>query len=323
MKHLTACFVAIWLIMGSTGCDWDWNSSDDGWSDSYSWVNFAGTYRGNGTYLVSTYSTTTTSTDTATGTWQDGPVTVASGVTVFSGVLTYKPVSGSVTLVAYSTATGAAAGSLRDNGSGGLTGSFNQDDVQNPQYTATGTIDYTNGRWTVYLGRSGGFNRTVGVYASYTYNIGSGSNTGGGSTDSGSAASGKSIYSFVVSQAGQKVYLTDNNGKVYAGKFGTVSFTADNLNTSTSGTGTGTSGSTTTTTTGEVIASFTAYGYSAAGYYVTITGTFQGYYSSDARMINRIITGTWVEKNGKTGNISGKADAASSTTTTTTTTTTT
>lgn len=317
MKYLTACFVAVWLLVGSTGCDWDWNSSDDGWSDSYSWVNFAGTYRGNGTYLVSSYSVTaatTTTTDASTGTWQDGPWTVAALNTVFSGVLTYKPVAGSVTIVAYNASTSAGAGTLRDNGSGGLTGSYNKNDYGLATYTASGTIDYSNGRWTVTLSLAGGFARAVNVYASYTYSTSSGSNTGGSTGTS--AASGKSIYSFVVSQAGQKVYLTDNNGKVYVGKFGTVSFTSANLNTSTSGT-TGTGGGTTTTIAGEVIASFTATGYSAAGYYVTITGTFQGYYS-ETSMKNRIITGTWVETNGKTGNVSGKADAATITTTTTT-----
>ena len=322
MKHLSVFFVAVWLLAGVTGCDWEWNDSDDGWSDSYSWVNFAGTYRGNNSYLVSDYSltasTTTTDTSANTSTFQDGPWAVAALNTVFSGVLTYKPVSGSVTIIAYSAATSAAAGTLRDNGSGGLTGSYNKDDSGLATYTASGTIDYTNGRWTVTLSQAGGFARAVNVYASYTYSTSSGTNTGGTSTST-SAASGKSIYSFVVSQDGQKIYITDNNGAVYSGKFGTVSFTADQLDTGTSTSGT--SGSTTTTTAGEVIASFTATGTSAAGYAVTITGTFQGYYTSAARMINRIVTGTWVVTNGKTGNGSGKADASASTVTTTTTTT--
>jgi hypothetical protein len=39
-----------------------------------------------------------------------------------------------------------------------------------------------------------------------------------------------------------------------------------------------------------------------------MVGSFNGFYQTDQRLINRTISGTWIEVGGKTGDIYGLAD---------------
>ena len=192
--------------------------------------------------------------------------------------------------------------SVRDNGSGGLTGSGLQ-----------GTIDYSTGAWTIdFYGNT--VPQNTDIIASYnTYKPGT-------EADDKSGTTGKTIYSFVVAQEGENLAITDNNGCSYQGSMGSVRTTSGS-----------TSGS--TPTAGDVIvAQFTATGVSAAGLTVTIAGNFQGVVDAgdnDFYLSSRQMLGTWIEDGGQTGDVKGTApsvaisyDSSATTTDTSSTTTT-
>jgi hypothetical protein len=174
---------------------------------------------------------------------------------------------------------------LTDSGSGTLSGSGK-----------TGTIDYGTGAWSINLigeWPAGGSQ----IVASYQYLIAG--NAGSGSAEPGS--SGTTIYSFTVMHEGETLSITDNNGSVYTGTMGSVRSTggADQDNTATPVAG------------DTIIAQFSATGVSAAGYSVTMTGTFQGTVTaggdSGFSLANRAMYGTWIEDGGTTGDINGEA----------------
>ena len=224
--------------------------------------------------------------------------TSSGGTTNFvsAGVLSSTPVlAGSLTI-----AVGSSY-SVRDNGSGGLTGSGLQ-----------GTIDYSTGAWTIdFYGNT--VPQNTDIIASYnTYKPGT-------EADDKSGTTGKTIYSFVVAQEGENLAITDNNGCSYQGSMGSVR--------STSG------GTQTTPVDGDVIvAQFTASGVSAAGMTVTIAGNFQGVVvagTADFSLTSRQMLGTWIEDGGQTGDVKGTApsvaisyDSSATTTDTSSTTTT-
>ena len=203
--------------------------------------------------------------------------TSSGGTTNFvsAGVLSSTPVlAGSLTI-----AIGSSY-SVRDNGSGGLTGSGLQ-----------GTIDYSTGAWTIdFYGNT--VPQNTDIVASYnTYKGGTEANDKSGTT-------GKTIYSFVVAQEGENLAITDNNGCSYQGSMGSIRTTSGNS-----------SGS--TPTAGDVVvAQFTATGVSAAGLTVTIAGNFQGVVvggTADFSLTSRQMLGTWIEDGGKTGDVKGVA----------------
>ena len=191
--------------------------------------------------------------------------------------------------------------SVRDNGSGGLTGSGLQ-----------GTIDYSTGAWTIdFYGNT--VPQNTDIVASYnTYATGTDANDKSGTT-------GKTIYSFVVAQEGENLAITDNNGCSYQGSMGSIRTTSG--------------GTQTTPIAGDVIvAQFTASGVSAAGLTVTIAGNFQGVVAAgtaDFSLTSRQMLGTWIEDGGQTGDVKGTApsvaisyDSSATTTDTSSTTTT-
>jgi hypothetical protein len=215
-----------------------------------------------------------------------------------------------------------AKGSVTDNGSGVLSGSYlNTIPGEHP---ANGTIVYENGQVSLF------FSDVLGLQASrvtirYTVNSGTTSTT----TTSGSGtpgSSGVNIYAFNVQQTGNKLKIIDNNGSVYEGELSNVR-TTGNLTSGSSGA--------TLVNGDQVIASFYAAGKSAAGVYVNMTGTFQGTiagvnqvttragdsvtYSTSMALSDRRIMGTWIEDGGKTGNISGISPSAVNVATTSTT----
>lgn len=201
----------------------------------------------------------------------------SSGTTnyVAAGVLSTTPVlPGSLTI-----AVGDSY-AVRDNGSGGLSGSG-----------LTGTIDYSTGAWTIdFYGNT--VPQNTDIVASYN------SYSSGTDSSDKSGTSGKAIYSFVVAQEGENLSITDNNGCTYQGNMGSVRSTSGNASTPADG--------------DTVIAQFTATGVSAAGMTVTIAGNFQGVVlsgDSDWYFTSRQMLGTWIEDGGKTGDVNGSASS--------------
>lgn len=243
------------------GCEWSSGGGADGYNSGYDWVNFSGVYRGAGGVLVSDYSQSGGGSNIPTS---ENLGTGDSSSRSFSGTLDHVPVvSGSLTITA-------AGYTLSDNGSGGLDGNVGG---------ASGSISYSSGAWSITLpaaipGQT--------ISASYTYN---------GSSNPNPGSSGGPIYSFTVFQQGNTLQITDNNGAVYEGNFGSVS--------TTSGASSG--------TVGTVEGQFNASGTSAAGYSVSMAGTFRGVFSDDV-LADRTMQGTWIEDGGVTGNIQGYAD---------------
>jgi hypothetical protein len=263
------------LSMGLISCDWSATSEDESWSDRYNWVNFSGTYRGaNGALLVSSYSTTPGANDGNVVTREvvqrgDGAKSSFNGTLAHRGI-----VSGTVSFD--TDVIGLGAVSLSDDGAGTLVGGG-----------GSGTINYSTGAYSVTF--AGPVVAGAAIAARYEYN---GQLSGG--------SSGVSIVTFSVTQEGNRLTIVDNNGSVYNGNFGSVRTTQGTSRDTPTDAGTPAVGDT-------VIGSFEANGTSAAGASVTITGTFQGTVGSALQIENRVILGTWIEKNGKTGDVNGAA----------------
>jgi hypothetical protein len=299
MKHVVRNFILMVLGIGFAGCEWGGSGDDNSWNDSGAIANFNGSYRGGGSggYLVSVYSTASSSTPGGTATISGESIGTGDGSsTTFGGTLTYAPVvAGSLSI------TAAGGFSFSDAGDGTLNGSVSG---------TSGTIAYPSGGWTINLG--GGFIAAGGAITA-TYTV-----TNAGSSSSGSSqGSTDPIYAFNVQQSGNKIKIIDNNGSVYEGSMGDMR-TTGNLGSGSSG-GTYVNGD-------QVIASFSASGKSAAGMFVNLTGSFQGTVQgvssvtttsgsttttkTSMALANRRIVGTWIEDGGKTGDISGVSDSA-------------
>jgi hypothetical protein len=313
MKHLIRnAFVAI-LSVGLASCEWGGSEDGNSWNDSSSIANFSGNYHANGGYLVSDY-TTSGSTTTSTTAGQLNVSDENKGAipsTSFAGQCNMTPVkAGSFHL----SIDGGTGGQFTDNGSGGLSGSFNiGSGVMQP---ATGTLNYDNGAYGINLGVLGG--PVVGKTVTITYTVltaAGGTTTTTGSGTSGS--SGVSIMAFNVQQSGNKVKIIDNNGSVYEGSLGDVR-TTGNLSSSSSGSG--------LVAGDQVIAPFSAAGKSKSGMYVNLAGNFQGTVAgvssvnevsgstttikTSFALSDRVILGTWIEDGGKTGDINGRSSSA-------------
>ena len=182
---------------------------------------------------------------------------------------------------------------LSDDGNGNLTGG------------KSGSVSYTGGTWSFELPDTQWSSSSRSITVSYSYKVSdtSGKRTitirysyGASNSSSSSAiagSSGKTIYSFVVAQQGQKLNITDNNGAVYSGRI-TALRSASGVSPTNSLPRDGDT----------IIASFSTTGTSAAGKEVTITGTFQGTVAASV-FTGRTMQATWIEKNGKTGDING------------------
>lgn len=267
-----------WLLV--TGCDWSAGGSDSGYNSRYNWVNFNGVYRSTaGGVLVTDYSTTPAVSAITTNSFNRNNENIGTqngSSDEYSGILDEKPVRpGSVTI-----RTGAVT--LNDNGSGGLSGGG-----------ATGSINYETGSWSIDLNLGISPSGTA-IFADYSYLV----TSGGGSGGSGSGASGKSIYTFSVSHQGQNVEIVDNNGAVYTGKMGSTQVNEGTQN-----------GSTGPVAGDLIVMQFSVSGTSAAGKNVKISGVFQGvvasYNGTTVNFAQRQMLGTWIETNGRTGDIVG------------------
>lgn len=262
MKALVgaAAFGIIMAVL--TGCEGNWQlgGSAGNYNTSGNWQNVSGRYvAANGQWLVSSYSGVSSNTITET---------VASTV---AGQLNYSGTLGNAPLVANTLAISLGSiGAVHDNGSGSLSGSG----------VTSGSIDYTTGAWSLTLSAAPAAG--VGMVATYQT---SGSGGAGGS--------GVSIQTFEVSQAGNVVTFTDNNGSVYKGQIGATSTNSP---------------SGTNVTAISASYSFDVSGVSAAGFNVEMVGHFLvngGTVISNTVIMTTSMTGTWLEQGGKTGNIAG------------------
>lgn len=274
---LLACAVAALLV----GCEGEWTSGGgvDSWNDSYNWVNFSGVYRGIGGGVLVTDFSATPGTPGVTNIADDEVIAVGNGAnTFFEGTLNHAPVVlGSLRIDVQ------GIGTFTDNGTANLDG---------PAGTV-GTVDHGTGGWSIDCGPAAPDDGAE-LTANYLYAI-SGS-AGDSAPDPGS--SGVTIYSFTVHQEGNVISITDNNGKVYEGNFGSIR---------TSG---GAESGDSPAPGDTVIGQYSASGVSAAGYHVNMVGTFQGVVSSggDAFYLSdRKMYGTWIEEGGTEGDINGES----------------
>ena len=297
-------------VVGLFGCEWSGGSSDNSWNDSSSIANFNGTYQPNGGYLVSEYTTSSTSTTSTGGVSNiSGEDKGNVGAPSFAGQCNHTPVvPGSFHLFL----TSGADGQFTDNSGGVLNGSFNVGG--GAMIPATGTINYDNGAYGISLGPAG--STVVGKSIKITYSVtsSSGSTT---TSDSTPGSSGVSIYAFNVQQTGNSLKIIDNNGSIYSGSLGNIRTTGNLGSTSTGAT---------FVNGDQVSASFSASGTSKSGVHVNMTGTFQGTaagvnqittksgsavtYTTSMALSDRRMTGTWIEDGGKTGSINGYCPSA-------------
>ncbi|HPG00968.1 MAG TPA: hypothetical protein PLE77_12975 [Kiritimatiellia bacterium] len=268
------------------GCEGDWTSGGgvESWNSSYNWVNFSGVYKGiGGGLLVTDYSATPGTSGVTNSATQSF---VANGQTEQTVTCSKKPVvRGSATI----TISGGYAFTDED-GDGVLSGSSG----------TSGEINYQTGVITL---RFFDIPPNSGAAGSVTYSYTVAGTAGTGSAGSGST--GIKIYSFTVFQEGNIMSITDNNGSVYEGNFGSI--------TSSMGTTTPTAGDT-------VVGQFECNGVSAAGFSVSIVGTLQGVVTGTGNVLgDRQMFGTWIEEGGRTGDVNGEASPISISVTTTTT----
>ncbi len=273
------------------GCEWQSGGSAEHFSDRYNWVNFSGVYRGvNGGLLVTDYTALPGASD-ITNTTARQLVATGDGVTaIFTGV------AGRGNIVPGTFVVEAGDMYWLDNGSGTL--------VASGLGAINGRIVYDTGAWMVRGVVPAGV-KVVIRYASTTDATQTGTNR------PGSGASGIRIYSFSLTQEGNRITIVDNNGSVYTGEFGSIT-------TNTGANRTTALNEQTTILSGDaVIAQFNVKGVSAAGKNVRITGVLQGTAVVNVDQItgvstltlsDRRMTGTWIEEKGRTGDINGAAD---------------
>ncbi len=277
-------------IVALTGCEWSAGGSAEGITDRLNWVNFTGLYRGtNGGRIVTDY----TSTAGTPGLDQFRTETVATlspTVTVYQGVLRYKIIAeGTVTI------QGPDGLQWNDDGIGGL--------ISQSRGGINGTINYITGAWRVEVVAPVPAGKLVATY------VWIGDGTQQGISRPGSGATGE-ILTFMVVQEGNELSFTDNNGAVFRGRFGSVR--------TNSGAGRDTPIDSILPASGtQVIAQFSVKGVSRAGKEVTITGTLQATVDVDAdtgvvTLTERQMFGTWIEKDGKIGDVVGTASPISS-----------
>jgi len=194
MRRIGLLAGTICVLLG-TGCEWGGSGDEDFWDDSYSWLNFSGTYR-----LQNVVAPTPGAPGSTTGTTTEVQVSnenqgsTGAGLTdSFAGVLDNSPiVAGSVTIII-------AGVAFVDNGAEVLVGGNG------------GTIKYGTGAWTA---------KTVGnpdagqpITASYRYQK-SGTIINPGTP----GQAGSTITYLNVNQKGNLLTMTDNRGVVYNGR---------------------------------------------------------------------------------------------------------
>lgn len=295
MKRIVNFSLAMVLTFLVSGCEWEESGAEGTWSDSYSWINFSGLYRGvNGTLVrnFASASSTTDGDDTPTVTVvsnENGGVAPASQ-TALNGMLVNKPgiTPGSVSIVLLPGAPGDSSGSATDNGSGVLIGSFNLvgiDPASN--FPMEGTINYSTGVWVLNL-PAPGLLTPAAIRVSYTYSAEEAAS--GGGTETELDVAGGPVTTMLVEQVGNRLRFVDSNGNEQQGVLSVVSLAG---------------GDRTGRSSGGVSATYEVKG-TISGKSVKITGSFTGAYTApdtgegdiSGTMDNRILEGIWMQSDG-------------------------
>lgn len=286
------------LAVGLVGCDWSTGNEATSWSSSYNWVNFSGIYRSAAGGLLVTDYTTTPSTPGSTNMLRvsgESQGDYKADQTVFGNTLkngNIVPGTVQIKLGEFST--------LSDDGNGVLSAG-----------STKGDIAYVVGGWNITFPAGLGPNQGGSIKATYNYYV---SNSGSSGSGARPGSTG-SIYSFAIVHQGQHLTFTDNNGATYVGKIGEIRSASGAQNTDIGQVGANEQGNDTARYTyyesplpengDTMIATFECSGISAAMMQVKIVGSFQGTVASGV-FTGRILTGTWIELGGKTGDVNGQ-----------------
>lgn len=299
MKKFLGCMAIILTMVILTGCEWGNSGSGSTWSDSYSWINFAGVYRppAGKSFLVQKPGTSTNTPSSIAQTTQS----LGSGdgnQAHFEGILANKPIVVGTVVVR------AGAWSMADpDGDGNIAGG-----------EGVGVINYSSGVITVdwNLAPANGIN----VIVTYGYSVpGTDGNPSGPTSGSGNLE----IYSLTLTQNGNVLDAIDSNGVRYHGEISNLAQGG---------------GDRTGNTSGGVVANFTMKTDGGDQIVGVLTGNYVAPSDNDAtggdtagggnikvetdtdtapeavttgRLLNRQMQGTYIGADGSTGDIQGQA----------------
>jgi hypothetical protein len=288
MKRFIVAMIPVVAVAALiSGCEWSSSGGGQTWNDSWSWVDFSGTYRAEGGGVLVSGFTGTPGTDPSEIDISGEILGSINDVdSTYNGSADNSPIKeGSFTI---------QSGSFiwTDNGDGTLSGTAG----------VTGTVNYESGTWLIDLMGQIIADGTL-ITAAYSYTSGGTE----GQEDPGNT--GNKIYSLVVTQTGNILRFVDNNGAVYDGDFFSVEPGGGDDSGRSSGIVTG---------------QFEVQGNSSSGARITITGSFTGNYIFTGAelgeegetlpslgrgdMTGKAMNGTWIEPS-----ISGDIKAISGT----------
>lgn len=310
MSRIVKCLVLIIAVAMFAGCEWDTVGEDvESWNDAHGWVNFSGIYRAlDGGILVTDFTYTSTA-GGGGGTNSGGASvqTAVSGEVIAYGVDDKHAYGGTVEnhpVVAGTFAISAGGFVFNDDGDGVLVGTAG----------TAGTISYANGAWSIDLNALE-IGQGVAIVAGYVYEA-----SGPSAPQAEPGNTGDPIYTFLVEQLGNRLTITDSGGSVYTGTIQDLASTSGE-----------TGANTPNLVAGQVIATFTVSGVSAAGKSVRIMGTLTAGYSRSTSSTStgggdvdpagggagdtidlervylrgRLMSATWIEDDGTTADIVG------------------
>jgi hypothetical protein len=180
MRRIFSCVAFMAAVALLAGCEWE-NSdgSSSSWSDSYSWINFAGVYR-----MTSVGVTTT-----ATTTGQDRSETIGTGD---NNSLTFTATLSNIPIIAGSVTVSSGLQSYEDTAADG--------NLTSGSWTGGGTVDYASGVISVTFQAPP--STGVGITVSYR---------------SASTGGAPGISSLTITQTGNRLEAIDSNGVTYTG----------------------------------------------------------------------------------------------------------
>ena len=274
------CFGYLSVMMAVlilAGCEWE-SSDDDTWDDSMSWVDFSGTYRSpGGGAIVTEFDPSPGSSNVVISITGEVIGTADSTVSLYSNTLDNKPVvEGSLSITV-------GAFVFTDNGDGTLTGTAATD----------GTINYETGQWSIDLKGNIVSDGEL-IVAAYQYESGG----TGGQVDPGTD---EPIFSFTVTQTGNRLVFTASTGQTYTGKLHALQTPG---------------GDESGMVAGNVVGNFEVTGRTSGGHSVKIVGSFTAQYyppasgAAGGEMVDKRLNGTWIQE-GLTADISGVGGSSS------------
>jgi hypothetical protein len=272
--RLTSLVGALALVMG---CEWSSGGDESSFNTRFNFLNWNGIYRGNnGAPVISDFSAVPGEDITVAG---EGIATGNGANTLFSGALAQRAIlPGTLTITA-------GAYTFNDP---------NRDGILDGTPSGAGTIVYATGAWTLdFFGAAPAAGEPI--TASYVYEV-AGNAAGPGNT-------GGRIESIFVIHDGEVLTFKDNLGAVYMGRLGRIGPSSGELLTINSN-----DPSADVRIPVDIIAQFNVQGINSAGKEVTIAGVFRARVGSGgATLTDRVMEGTYTERDGQIGNVSGNS----------------